>query len=140
MKRNFPKSRKLILLIGDIILMIFSSIITINLFAGKELITLDKNLYSGMIPIMVVLMGVLFNVNGLFTLERKRYTEILLSLATAMFNLSIVIMAITFFIREFSYSRGILIVSVFLQFITIAFWKYFYWSMEKKFMINYRIH
>ena len=39
-------------------------------------------------------------------------------------------MAITFFVREFSYSRGVLILSVLLQFITIAVWKYLYWKME----------
>ena len=130
MQKKFPKSRKLILLFGDIAFMVISAIMTMNLFFGHSLTNIDFGLYINMIPIMIVLMGVLFNINGLFTLERKRYSEILLSLAVAMLNLLIVMMAITFFVREFSYSRGVLILSVLLQFITIAIWKYLYWKME----------
>ena len=105
MQKNFPKSRKLILLFGDIAFMVISAIMTMNLFFGHSLTNFNFGLYINMIPIMIVLMGVLFNINGLFTLERKRYSEILLSLAVAMLNLLIVMMAITFFVREFSYSE-----------------------------------
>lgn len=136
MRKKFPKSRKLVLLLVDIALVIFSAIIAMNLCLKREIMDLNHDLYSGMIPIMVVLMGILFNINGLFTLERKRYAEILLSLAVAMFNLTIVMMAITFFVREFSYSRGVLIVTVFLQFITLSMWKYVYWRLARRVFNN----
>lgn len=136
MRKKFPKSRKLVLLLVDIALVIFSAIIAMNLCLKREIMDLNHDLYSGMIPIMVVLMGILFNINGLFTLERKRYAEILLSLAVAMFNLTIVMMAITFFVREFTYSRGVLLVTVFLQFITLSMWKYVYWRLARRVFNN----
>lgn len=132
MQKKFPKSRKLILLLVDIALMILSAAIAMNLCLGREVLDLNHNLYSGMIPIMVILMGILFNINGLFTLSRKRYAEILLSLAVAMFNLTLIIMAMTFFVREFSYSRGVLLFTVLLQFLTISTWKYIYWRLERR--------
>ncbi len=131
MRRKFPMSRKLALLLGDIGLMIVMAIIAAKLVLDKELFIMKMDLYSGMIPVMVVLMGVLFNINGLFSLEKKRYAEILLSLAIAFFNLVVVIMALSFFVREFSYSRGVLLVTVFLQFISIAAWKYIFWRFER---------
>ncbi|WP_019551916.1 sugar transferase [Propionispira raffinosivorans] len=123
-------SRKLILLFGDIGLMVLAAIIAANLILDKDLLKVNINLYSGMVPIMLILMGILFNVNGLFSLERKRYAEILLSLAVSFLNLMIIMMAISFFVREFSYSRGVLLLSVFLQFIMIALWKYIFWRIE----------
>jgi len=130
MRRRFPMSRKLVLLFGDIGLMVLAATIAANLVLDKELLKMNINLYSGMVPIMIILMGILFNVNGLFSLVRKRYAEILLSLAVAFFNLMIIVMALSFFVREFGYSRGVLLLTVLLQFISIAIWKYIFWRIE----------
>lgn len=132
MQRNFPKSRKLILLLVDMALMIFSAVIAMNLCLGRDVLNLNHDLYSGMIPVMIILMGMLFNINGLFTLGNKRYAEILLSLAVALFNLTIIMMAFSFFVREFTYSRDVLLCTVFLQFGSIAIWKYIYWRIERR--------
>lgn len=132
MQKNFPKSRKLILLLVDMALMIFSAVIAMNLCLGRDVLNLNHDLYSGMIPVMIILMGMLFNINGLFTLGNKRYAEILLSLAVALFNLTIIMMAFSFFVREFTYSRDVLLCTVFLQFGSIAIWKYIYWRIERR--------
>lgn len=63
MQKKFPKSRKLILLFGDIAFMVISAIMTMNLFFGHSLTNVNFGLYINMIPIMIVLMGVLFNIN-----------------------------------------------------------------------------
>lgn len=131
MRRRFPMSRKLVLLLGDIGLMVLAAIIAANIVLNKDLLKMNIDLYSGMVPIMIVLMGILFNVNGLFSLAKKRYAEILLSLAVAFFNLTIIMMAISFFVRQFSYSRGVLLLTVLLQFISIAIWKYMIWRIER---------
>lgn len=138
MQKRFPMTRKLILLIGDIALVVFSAVLATKLFLGKNIMQSNVEPYSIMIPIMIVVMGLLFNVNGLFSLERKRYAEILLSLSVALFNLFIIMMALSFFIREFSYSRGALMLTVFFQFILIAIWKYVFWRVERSLHAKYK--
>lgn len=131
MQRRFPMSRKLILLFGDIALVVLSAILATNLVLDRSILQMNMETYSGVIPVMVVVMGVLFNVNGLFSLERKRYAEILLGLAVALFNLLIIMMALSFFVREFSYSRGVLFLTVIFQFVFIACWNYIFWRIER---------
>jgi len=43
-------------------------------------------------------------------------------------------MAISFFIREFGYSRSILLVAMILQFILLSLWKYLFWRIENAFV------
>lgn len=131
MQRRFPMSRKLILLFGDIALVVLAAILATNLVLDRSILQMNMETYSGVIPVMVVVMGVLFNVNGLFSLERKRYAEILLGLAVALFNLLIIMMALSFFVREFSYSRGVLFLTVIFQFVFIACWNYIFWRIER---------
>lgn len=131
MQRRFPMSRKLILLFGDIALVVLAALLATNLVLDRSILQMNMETYSGVIPVMIVVMGVLFNVNGLFSLERKRYAEILLGLAVALFNLLIIMMAISFFVREFSYSRGVLFLTVVFQFLFIACWKYVFWRVER---------
>lgn len=131
MQRRFPMSRKLILLFGDIALVVLAALLATNLVLDRSILQMNMETYSGVIPVMIVVMGVLFNVNGLFSLERKRYAEILLGLAVALFNLLIIMMAVSFFVREFSYSRGVLFLTVIFQFVFIACWKYIFWRVER---------
>lgn len=131
MQRRFPMSRKLILLLGDIALLVLAAVLATNIVLDKDILQMNIELYSGVVPLMVVLMGILFNVNGLFSLEHKRFAEILLSLAVALFNLFLILMATSFFIQEFSYSRGVLVLTIALQFLFIATWKYLFWRLER---------
>lgn len=132
MWKNFTNSRKLIVLLGDICLVFCASILAVNIVLPRAILFSSFELYSNMIGVMIVFNGILFNIYGLFTLERKRFADVLLGLAVSMFSLFILVMALSFFIREFSYSRGVLALSVFLQFIAIAFWRYIVWRFERK--------
>jgi len=93
-------------------------------------VQLEMEVYNEMLPIMVIVAVILFNVNGLFSLTYKKYSEIIISLALAMLNMLIIMMAISFYLREFSYSRSILLVAMLLQFIVLAGWKNFFWRIE----------
>lgn len=131
MRSRFPMFRKLVLLIGDICLLLFATYIAVVIVFYDNTPRLISDSYYNMLPIMVVTAGILFNINGLFSLARKKYSELLLSLAVALFNLFIVMMAASFFLREFSYSRSVLIITMILQFIFLAVWKYIFWRMER---------
>lgn len=126
--------RKLILLAGDMGLLVLATYV-----AAKIVFTFnapqDFQLYYNMMPVMIVTAGILFNVNGLFSLTRKRYGELLLSLIVAEFNLFIIMMAISFFMREFSYSRGVLVLTAILQCIMIGAWKYLFWRIERSLIV-----
>ena len=65
-----------------------------------------------------------FNIYGLFSLVRKRLTEIFLNLIVAVINIFIAAMAVTFFLREFEYSRFVIIYSAVFGFILLMLWQY----------------
>ncbi|TCL36064.1 exopolysaccharide biosynthesis polyprenyl glycosylphosphotransferase [Anaerospora hongkongensis] len=131
MQRRFPMLSKLILLLGDIALLLLASYLAIVVVFYGSMYQPDFSIYYNMAPVMIIAAGILFNINGMFSLARKRYSELLLSLAVALFNLFIIIMATSFFLREFSYSRSVLIVTMVLQFILLAVWKYAFWRAER---------
>jgi len=123
--------RKLILLIGDIGLLLLATYLAVVMVFYDNSSVLDSSMYYNMVPVMVITAGILFNVNGLFSLDRKKYSELLLSLAVTLFNLFIIMMAASFFFREFSYSRSVLVVTMVLQFAMLAMWKYIFWQAER---------
>lgn len=125
--RNFPMSRKLILLLGDIsiTILVYLFVTTFILMRGSLLSNFD--LYQGMLLVQVILTGLLFNINGLYTIERKRFAEVLLSVAVSMASVFVLMMALTFFIREFALSRGVLLWSGALDFALLAFWRHVSW-------------
>ena len=94
-------SQKLVLLLGDmgIVVSVYLFVTTVILVRGSLISNFD--LYQGMLPVQVILTGLLFNINGLYTIERKRFAEILLSIAVSMVQMLVLMMALTFFIRAF---------------------------------------
>ena len=126
-KKNFPMSQKLVLLLGDmgITVLVYLFVTTVILARGSLISNFD--LYQGMLPVQVILTGLLFNINGLYTIERKRFAEILLSVAVSMVQMLVLMMALTFFIREFSLSRGVLLWCAGIDFILLAAWRHLLW-------------
>ncbi|WP_373325434.1 sugar transferase [Sporomusa paucivorans] len=131
MQRRFPMLRKLILLIGDMGILLVSTYLAVAIVFSYYTPKPDATIYYTMSPVMIITAGILFNINGLFTLSRKRYSELLLSLAVTIFNLFIIMMAASFFLREFAYSRSVLVVTAVLQFSLLALWKYMFWRIER---------
>ncbi|MBU2699037.1 exopolysaccharide biosynthesis polyprenyl glycosylphosphotransferase [Sporomusaceae bacterium BoRhaA] len=134
MRKRFPMLRKLALLMGDMSLLFIATylaIFVVSYFGRQQLILTS---YLNMSPIMVIAAGILFNVNGLFSLSRKKYSEVLLSLVVSIFNLFIIMMAASFFLREFDYSRSVLVITAFFEFTFLAAWKYLFWRVDKSSM------
>ncbi len=125
--RAFPMSQKLVLLLGDmgIVVSVYLFVTTVILVRGSLISNFD--LYQGMLPVQVILTGLLFNINGLYTIERKRFAEILLSVAVSMVQMLVLMMALTFFIREFALSRGVLLWCAGMDFALLAIWRHLLW-------------
>lgn len=130
--RKFPKSRKLILLLGDMVLIAVAYIIATNIILNRETFIMHAQLYSGMIPVIMVISGLLLNINGLYSIARKGFAEIILSTGVATLCTFILVMALSFFIREFSYSRGVVALSCTLQAVLHIGWRYISWRIERK--------
>lgn len=120
-------SQKLVLLLGDIgiVVSVYLFVTTVILVRGSLISNFD--LYQGMLPVQVILTGLLFNINGLYTIERKRFAEILLSVAVSMVQMLVLMMALTFFIREFALSRGVLLWCAGMDFVLLAAWRHLLW-------------
>ena len=120
-------SQKLVLLLGDmgIVVSVYLFVTTVILVRGSLISNFD--LYQGMLPVQVILTGLLFNINGLYTIERKRFAEILLSVAVSMVQMLVLMMALTFFIREFALSRGVLLWCAGIDFALLAIWRHLLW-------------
>lgn len=130
MQKNFPTLRKLILLIGDISATIVATYLAVSIVFLVLPEQANMSIYYNMMPINVILIGVLFNVYGLFSLNKKRYGEIFLGIAISVFYSLIIMMAISFFLREFAYSRSVLILTAIGQFLFLNFWQYSMWRIE----------
>ena len=120
-------SQKLVLLLGDmgIVVSVYLFVTTVILVRGSLISNFD--LYQGMLPVQVILTGLLFNINGLYTIEHKRFAEILLSVAVSMVQMLVLMMALTFFIREFALSRGVLLWCAGMDFVLLAIWRHLFW-------------
>lgn len=130
--RRFPTSRKLLLLIGDIILIGLAYILATALILDREILMGNIYLYSGMLPIILMLSGLLLNINGLYSIANKRFAEIILSLGVVIFCVFVLVMALSFFIREFAYSRMVLVFSLALEFVFLSVWRHIYWRIERR--------
>ena len=123
--------RKIILLFGDAMCLYLATIAAIFIENGQ--ITLFKgDFHLRFLVLLVVLMGVFFNIYGLFSLVRKRYTEIILNLIVAVINIFVVAMAATFIFRDFEYSRVVIIYTACLSFILLVAWMYIMHQWEAR--------
>lgn len=115
--------RKTILLLGNAMCLYLATIAAIFIENGQ--ITLFKgDFHLRFLALLIVLMGVFFNIYGLFSLIRKRYTEIVLNLIVAVINIFVVAMAVTFIFRDFDYSRVVIVYTACLSFILLSAWMY----------------
>lgn len=123
--------RKIILLFGDAMCLYFATIAAIFIENGQ--ITLFKgDFHLRFLVLLIVLMGVFFNIYGLFSLIRKRYTEVILNLIVAVINIFVVAMAVTFIFRDFEYSRVVIIYTACLSFILLVAWMYIMHQWETR--------
>ena len=107
--------RKIILIIGDIICLYLATSIAMVLELGNK--QTDKIAFHlEFLPILVIMMFFMFNVYGLFSLIRKKLVDIFLNLLVAVTNIYIIAMAMTFFFRQFDYSRVVLVYSAVFSF------------------------
>jgi FlaA1/EpsC-like NDP-sugar epimerase len=120
------------LFLGDIALIAMAYIIATGIVLDRDIIINNIHLYSGMLPVIMVISSLLLNINGLYSIERKRFAEIILSTFVATLCTFILVMALSFFFYESSYSRGVVALSSLLQAVMLTAWRYLGWHLEQK--------
>lgn len=139
MGRQFPGLSKLVLFIGDMVIVAVSAWLAMNLVIAYSEVVLDLELYQRMLMIMISVVGMLVIFDGLLSLRRKKYLEVIIDLAVAMAKMFVVMMAISFFLREFAYSRSILLLATVLQFTGMAVWNGLWWRFEQNQLVTRRV-
>jgi len=138
-RRGFPGLRKLFLFAGDMAIVAAASYAAMFIVTACSGAKIDQALYQGMLPVMLSVVGILLIFNGLVSLTRKKYIEAFIDLAIVMIKMFVIMMAISFFLRDFAYSRSILIVATLIQFVALALWNRFWWQIEHNTMILRRV-
>ena len=122
---------KNLLILGDLCCIQIASLLAILLQSSSmRLIQIDFHLR--LTVLLSVFLIFFFNIYGLFSLVRKRLSEIFLNLIVAVANIFISAMAVTFFMREFEYSRYVIIYSAVFGFMLLALWQYVMHQVEVK--------
>lgn len=121
--RIYPTSRKLVGLCGDVAIITLTYMFLTCLIVSSGVHEMYHTLYSGMLPVTIILTVMIFSINGLYTIEYRHFSEVLISLAVSLFLVLILVMALSFVIHEFAYSRVLIISSTVMQFILLGFWK-----------------
>lgn len=128
----YPLIRKIILICGDAACLYLATTAAMLLELGIK--QPDKiAFHMQFLPILIVIMLVMFNVYGLFSLVRKRIADIFLNIIVAVINIYVIAMAVTFFFRSFDYSRVVLLYSGAFSLILLFIWNYIchQWEIKK---------
>lgn len=127
----YPLIRKIILICGDAVCLYLATTAAMLLELGIK--QSDKiAFHMQFLPILIVIMLVMFNVYGLFSLVRKRIADIFLNIIVAVINIYVIAMAVTFFFRSFDYSRVVLLYSGTFSLILLFIWNYICHQWEIK--------
>lgn len=121
--------RKLILILGDLCCIQLATFFAI-LIQSDTMRGMQIDFHMRLTVLLSVFLIFFFNIYGLFSLVRKRLTEIFLNLIVAVINIFIAAMAVTFFMREFEYSRFVIIYSAAFGFIILMLWQYVMHKIE----------
>ena len=133
----YPLIRKIILICGDAVCLYLATTAAMLLELGIK--QPDKTAFHlQFLPILIVIMLVMFNVYGLFSLVRKRIADIFLNIIVAVINIYVIAMAVTFFFRSFDYSRVVLLYSGAFSLILLFIWNYICHQWEIKNLPEFR--
>lgn len=128
---RYPFLRKLLLLIGNMFLAAFSMWLAVQVVNHRFSFILNTDMYWRMLPLNVIVVCAFFGVYDLYSLAKKRYGEIFIGIALSAFYTFIAIMAASFFFREFSFSRSVLLLTAILELILVNCWQYGWWRIER---------
>lgn len=128
--RKFPKSRKLIMFLGDLIIISVAYIIATAIIFNSSLVISNISYYSGILPLLAVLTVLLLNINGLYSLEYKVFAEILLSLLVTNICTFVLMQALGAFFYESTVTAIVIALAIVFQMAGMIIWRHLFWRLE----------
>lgn len=128
---NFQTSRKLAMLLGDIVLIGIAYILSVSFVMHYRIGVENIFIYNGLFPIMICVTGMMFNINELYTILTKGFSEVFIGVLAANICALVLIMAFSFLIKDYTYSRWVLLVAFVFQTIFLEIWRYMLWQMGR---------
>lgn len=128
---RFPKVNKFLTTMIDLGLIVLGVYLAYSLKFGTLIPRRNIEPFINLIPVLLVISFVFFNVYGLLTIGRKSYTDTFFSLALSLLMITVTSMASTFFLRGFAFPRTIFIVSYFINLTLLSCWRYFLVVMHR---------
>lgn len=129
--RRFPFLRKIFMFVGDVMLISVAYIISVMITNDVGFFINNIFYCSGLLPLILVVTSLFLDINCLFSIEHKRFTEILLSLFVTNLCTFIIVSILSLFLYEMPVSRLILLSTISLQFIFLSIWRYLAWKIER---------
>lgn len=130
MCKRFPGFRRFIVFAGDLFIVAVCYYAATFLVIAYTQAPIEAELYNRMLLIMLGVVSSLLAFNKLLALKRKKYREIFVDLSISTVQMIIIMLAISFVLREFTYSRRILLLAAALQFAGLAWWNRLWWQRE----------
>lgn len=128
--RQFPRLQKVVMCLGDVFCISMAYVFAVLIYQGEEL-RLSSLWTSGMVyPLLLVLTGLLLHVNGMYSIERKRFAEVLLSVFVTHFTVLLLAVFLTSFRDETT--LFFLLIDTFLQFFLLSLWRYLTWYIIRR--------
>lgn len=131
MRRRFPISTKIFLLLGNVGIILIAVYLSTQILLTQSLMVAEDTMNTEMVIIMVVISIILFHINGLFSMENKRFSEMILSLFVSIFSLMFILMVFSFLFNDFAYLRKVFILTISLEFLGTAIWISFFSKLER---------
>lgn len=146
-KRNLQRLLKIFLITGDIFFIAAAVLITYYFRFYLSFIPVrygvpELRYYLYLIPVVVIFYLLTFNYAGLYReIEKKSNLDIFFKVFISSTFAIVFVLSFSFFIREITYSRVLMISLWFLSFIIITLWRIFYKNLyhflyKKEFIIQ----
>ena len=131
MHKRFPIIRRVVLLLGDTILILTGLILAILVNGALKTAPQHGILaYYQLFPVVVVASWLVLTANSLLSIVRMLASQVIISVGVAIFQLLIITMAASFFLFE-THSRAVFLLAAIFQFVLLSLWKYINWRVEK---------
>lgn len=131
MRRRFPLTRRLLLLLGDTFFVLAGFFLAywVNI-AYKTQPQQGMEHFIVLLPVMVLAAWFLLTVNGLLSVVRMVSSQVIISVGVTVVQLTLVIIAASFWLGE-DHSRTLFLLIAIFQFLFLSIWKYAFWRFEK---------
>lgn len=128
--RKFPALRKSLLLLGDVILILYTY--ALNYIMYHHSLSFEDSIYSALNTLLCFILAyvVLLSVNNLYDLAYKRFADIILGMMVTSILAWVGLLFTNYIFMDSAFSRRFLLSFVIMQFILLTGWRFLLWRVE----------